>query len=389
MPWTRYAVALAAALALLAPAGGCKKKKTDEIVVGHYGSMTGEQATFGKSTQMGIDLALDEINAKGGVLGKKVRVAAEDTRGLEPDAKTAAQRLVDKENVVALIGEVASGCSIAAAPVAQAAKIPMLSPASTNPEVTKKGDYIFRSCFIDPFQGPAMAKFAMRENKPDAPGLGLKKFAVLFANNAPYSVGLKDEFIRAVKEMGGEITAVESYAQGDANYTGQLTKIRDAAVKADAIYVPGYYSHVGQICRDARNLGLTVPLMGGDGWDSSKLAEIGGDAINGCYFTNHYSAEEDRPEVQAFVESFKRKFNGEVPDAMAILGYDAMRIMADAIQRAGSTDGAKIRDALAKTRDFAGATGKITINADRNAEKPLVVLKIVNKQFKFVARIDP
>jgi branched-chain amino acid transport system substrate-binding protein len=357
----------------------------DEIVIGHFGSLTGGTATFGISTKEGIDLAVKQINDAGGVLGKKVRVVHEDDQSRPEEAVTAVQKLINQDKVVALLGEVASSRSLAAAPVAQRTKIPMLSPASTNPKVTEVGNYIFRSCFIDPFQGAAMANYAMKD-------LGKKRFAILYDVKNDYSVGLREFFINVVKQNGGQIVADESYGEGDIDFKAQLTKIKNT--NPDAIYCPGYYTEVGQICRQARELGIHVPLMGGDGWDSDKTFEIGRDAVNGCYFTNHYSPEEKRPEVKSFVDAYKQMYNGKMPDAMAILGYDAARIMCDAITRAGNTKGAAIRKALADTKDFKGASGTITIDEKRNAKKPIVVLQIVpgnrpEERTKFVGSIQP
>jgi branched-chain amino acid transport system substrate-binding protein len=371
-------VALAAALFFVP--GACA---ADDIVIGHFASMTGGTATFGISTDEGIHLALDEINAHGGVLGKPVRVITEDDQSKPEEAKTAVEKLISRDKVVALLGEVASSRSLAAAPAAQRAHIPMLSPASTNPKVTQTGNYIFRACFIDPFQGAAMANFAMKDPK----GPKARKFAILYDVKNDYSVGLHDFFMDTVKKNGGEIVADESYGEGDIDFKAQLTKIKNT--EPDAIYCPGYYTEVGLICRQARELGITVPLMGGDGWDSDKTFEVGRDSVNGCYFTNHYSPDEQRPEVQQFVNAYKAKFGGKTPDAMAILGYDAMRLMADAINRAGSTRGNDIRKALASTKDFKGASGNITINKQRNAEKPIVVLKIEGGRTHFVSSIKP
>lgn len=383
---TRCCLLMPLALLLVASIlPGCKNEQSNsggnanEIVVGHYGSMTGATATFGQSTDEGIRLALDEINGAGGVLGKQIRVITEDDQSKPTEAVNAVEKLISRDNVVAVIGEVASSNSLAAAPVAQGAGIPMLSPASTNPKVTEVGDYIFRSCFIDPFQGGVMAKFATNELKA-------KRLAVLYDVNSDYSMGLRQFFTEEIKRAGGEIVADEAYAQQDQDFRGQLTKIKNA--NPDAIYVPGYYTQVGAIARQAKELGINVPLLGGDGWDSEKTVEIGGDSINGNYFTNHYSPAEDRPEVKTFVDGYRKKYN-KTPDAMAILGYDAMRLMADAIKRAGSTDGAKLRDALAATKDFPGASGSITIDANRNAQKPIVILKFEDGQQKFVTSIKP
>jgi branched-chain amino acid transport system substrate-binding protein len=373
--------ALAGCLAVCALAfvlAGCKKQDNSVVRVGHFGSMTGPTATFGTSTDEGLRLAMEEINAQGGVLGKKIEVVTEDDQSKPTEAVNAVEKLINRNKVVAIIGEVASSNSLAAAPVAQSAGIPMLSPASTNPTVTQTGDFIFRSCFIDPFQGGVMAKFAVNE-------LHAKKLAILYDVNSDYSIGLREFFTNEIKALGGQIVTDEAYTQQDVDFRGQLTKIHDAA--PDAIYVPGYYTQVGAICRQARQLGINVPLLGGDGWDSDKTFEIGGDAVNGNYFTNHYSADEDRAEVKRFVENYRKKYH-KTPDAMAILGYDALYLMVDAIRRAGSTEPAKIRAALAGTKDFPGASGNITIDKDRNARKPIVILKYDHGKQKFVTRIQ-
>jgi branched-chain amino acid transport system substrate-binding protein len=385
-------ISLAAMAALLLPVlmVGCRQPADEgsakEVLIGHVASMTGDTATFGVSADEGIRLALDEINAGPKVLGKPVRVITEDDRSLPDEAKTATEKLITHDHAVAILGEIASSRSIAMAPVCQDAKVPMLSPGSTNPKVTEVGDFIFRACFTDPFQGAAMAEFAMKR-------LGLKKFAILYAANSDYSVGLRNYIDEAVKKGGGEIVQTLSYTEkSDKDFRSQLTKIRDAG--ADAIFVTGYYQEASLIAQQARDLGIKVPLIGGDGWDSDQLLKVGKDALNGCYFSNHYSPDEKRPEVQAFVGAYKAKYKNpdgtpKVPDAMAILGYDAMKLMAHAINDAGSTDGQKIRDALANTKSFPGAGGSITIDENRNAKKPIVILKIEDGQFKFVTSIEP
>jgi branched-chain amino acid transport system substrate-binding protein len=371
---------LAGLLAAFASLPGASAMAANEIAIGEYGSLTGGTATFGISTDEGVKLALDGINAKGGLIGRPIRLVIEDDQSKPEGAVTAVQKLLTQDRVVAVIGEVASSRSIAAGPLCQRGHVPMLSPSSTNPKVTQIGDYIFRACFIDPFQGAAMANFAMKDLK-------LKKFAVLYDVKNDYSVGLREFFENTVKKNGGQIVADESYGEGDIEFKAQLTKIQ--ATNPDAIYAPGYYTEVGLICRQARELGIKQPLMGGDGWDSDKTTEVGGDAVNGCYFTNHYSPDEKRPEVQAFVAAYKKKYNGKTPDAMAILGYDSMNLLADAITRAGSAKPKAIRDALAATKDFHGASGNITIDKDRNAQKPIVVLKIEGGKFTYVTSIKP
>lgn len=378
----RLTVVVWMAAALLA-VSGCKKPQedTNKVVIGHVASLTGDTATFGTSADKGIKLAMEEINKAGGVLGKQVEVLTEDDRSLPDEAKTACEKLINRDHVCAILGEIASSRSIAMAPVCQDAKIPMLSPGSTNPKVTQAGDYIFRACFIDQFQGSAMAKFVVENLK-------VKKYAVLYAANSDYSVGLKDFFNEAAKKLGAEPTVQLSYSEkSDVDFSSQLTKIRDT--NPETIIVTGYYTEAGQIAKQARQLGIKVPLVGGDGWDSDQLLKIGGDALTGCYFANHYAPDEDRPAVKDFVAAFKARNNNEVPDAMAILGYDAMKLMADAIKRAGSTEGPKIRDALASTRDFPGAAGSITIDKDRNAKKPIVIVGIDNGKLHFVAAVNP
>jgi branched-chain amino acid transport system substrate-binding protein len=373
-----------------AVAVGCKQKaggdNANEIVVGQVASKTGDTATFGVSADEGVRLAVDEINAGQKVLGKPIRLETLDDSSKSDEAKTATEKLINSDHAVAIIGEIASSRSIAMAPICQDAKVPMLSPGSTNSKVTEIGDFIFRACFIDPFQGKAMAEFALNNLK-------LKKFAVLYAVNSDYSVGLKDYVEQAAKAGGGQILIDLGYSEkSDKDFRSQLTKIRD--VNPDAIFVTGYYQEAGLIAGQARDLGITVPLIGGDGWDSDQLTKVGKDAINGCYFTNHYSPDEQRPEVQAFVTAYKARYKNQdgtpkVPDAMAILGYDAMKLMAHAINQAGSTDGQKIRDALAATKDYQAAAGTITMDANRNPKKRIVVIKIVNGQFTYVASIQP
>jgi len=350
-----------------------------EIVVGEYGSLTGTTATFGQSTHNGITQAFDEINAAGGLLGKKVKVLVEDDRSQPEEATTAVTKLINQSHVVAMLGEVSSSRSLAAAPICQANKVPMVSPSSTNPRVTQQGDYIFRVCFIDPFQAPVMAKFA-------ANTLKIKRVAILTDVRNDYSIGLQTFFRQSFKALGGEIVAEQSYSEGDSDFRAQLTQIK--AANPEAIYLPGYYTEAATIARQARELGITVPLMGGDGWDSPKLFEIGGDALDGCYISNHYSVDDPSPAIQKFVSEYKARYK-DSPDALAALGYDAARILADAIKRAGSTDGEKVRDALKTVKDFPGVTGKITINGDRNAVKPAVVLKIEKGKFHYVETVNP
>src|SRR4030066_70474 len=354
-------------------------KQADVIKIGEYGSLTGTTATFGISSKNGIDMAVEKINQAGGLLGKQVVVIVEDDQGKPEEAATAVKKLINQEKVIAVLGEVASSRSLAAAPICQEAKIPMITPSSTNPEVTRKGDYIFRVCFIDPFQGDVMARFTYNDLK-------IKKVAILRDIKNDYSFGLPNFFAEDYKKLGGQIVGDESYSEGDIDFRAQLTNLKSK--KAEAIFVPGYYTEVGLLVRQARDLGIRIPIIGGDGWDSPKLIEIGGKALEGCYYSNHYSPDDPDPLVQSFVLEFKAKY-GELPDAMAPLGYDAAMVLFEAIKRAGSLDPAKVRDEIAKTKEFSGIAGKVTIDSLRNAEKPAVIIKIENQQQKFVKWMYP
>lgn len=345
----------------------------DTIKVGVYGDLTGQTSSFGQSTKNGIELAVEEINNAGGINGKKIQLVIEDDQGRPEQAKTVVSKLVNQDKVVAVLGEVASTNSLAAAPVAQEAKIPMITPSSTNPKVTEVGDYISRVCFIDPFQGSTMAKFA-------ATSLKAKTAAILGDVNSDYSKGLTQFFEEEFKKQGGTVVTKEAYTQTDPDFKGQLTKIRD--LKPDVLYIPGYYGQVGIIAKQARELGMNMPLLGGDGWDSPELWKLGGDALKDSYISNHYSADNPAPEIQNFVKAYQAKFK-VVPDSLAALAYDAAKVLADAIKRAGGTDSAKLKDAINATKNFAGVTGTISLDATRNAVKPAVVLALDPAASKF------
>lgn len=353
----------------------------DTIKVGVYGDLTGQTSSFGQSTKNGIELAVEEINAAGGVNGKKIQLVVEDDQGRPEQAKTVVSKLINQDKVQAVLGEVASTNSLAAAPVAQEAKIPMITPSSTNPKVTEVGDYISRVCFIDPFQGSVMAKFA-------ANTLKAKTAAILGDVNSDYSKGLTQFFEEEFTKLGGKVVAKEAYTQTDPDFKGQLTKIRN--LNPDIIYIPGYYGQVGIIAKQARELDMNMPLLGGDGWDSPELWKLGGASLKNTFISNHYSAQNPTPEIQNFVKAFKAKFNVE-PDSLAALAYDAAKVLADAIKRAGGTDPAKLKDAINSTKDFAGVTGKISLDPTRNAVKPAVVLELdpAASAFKYKETIAP
>jgi branched-chain amino acid transport system substrate-binding protein len=375
---------------LLVPAAllvfaGCGPKESPlsgpaPIKIGNYAAITGKDGTFGDSSTKATRLAVDEINGAGGVLGRQIELVVEDTQSKPGEAATAVKKLITRDQVVALIGEVTSSRSLEGAGVAQAFKIPMLSPSATNPAVTATGDYIFRACFIDPFQGKVLATFARDK-------LAAKRAAILTSISSAYSTGLAEVFRAQFPQSGGEIVSDQKFSEGDKDFNAQLTAIK--AAKPDVLFVPAYYTEVALIAKQARELGITVPLIGGDGWEAPELLQIGGNALEGCSYSTHYSAESPDPKIQAFVQKYRDRFDDRIPDGMAALGYDAAYMMADAIRRAGSTEPAAIRDALASTQGFEGVTGRIDMDKDRNASKPAAILTIKDGKFTFLETVSP
>ena len=374
---------------LLGVIAGCGGKKGDNvpcrvsdagkdpIVIGHFASMTGAQATFGISTDRAICLAIKEKNDAGGINGRKIGLVTIDDAGKQTEAATAVTRLINDHKVVAVLGEVASSLSLAGGPIAQTAKIPMISPSSTNPDVTDVGDYIFRVCFLDDFQGWVAAKFA-KDN------LKATKSAILYDQAQAYSSGLADYYEKAFKEMGGEIVTKQAYTGGNLEISAQLQAIKGAG--AEVVFVPGYYSDAGTIIRKGKEAGIAAKFLGGDGWDSEELPKIAGPSINGNYFTNHYAPEEDRPAVKNFVEKYKKSYNS-TPDGLAALGYDAALVLFDSMQRAKSLAGPDLREAIAATKDFTGVTGTFSIDERRNAKKSAVVVEYKDGKQMMAARI--
>ncbi|MSU36550.1 MAG: ABC transporter substrate-binding protein [Pedosphaera sp.] len=352
-----------------------------KIRVGEYASLTGSEAAFGQSSHKGTQLAFEEINKSGGVLGRQIEHLVEDTQSKQGESATISKKFISRDKIVALLGEVASGRSLEAAPTCQAAGIPMISPSSTNPKVTEMGDYIFRVCFTDPFQGRLLSEFARKTLKA-------QRVAILSDTASAYSVGLAKFFKDPFMAGGGQIVLEQKYSSKDKDFKAQLTAIK--AVNPDAICVPGYYTEAGLIVAQARQLGILVPIFGGDGWEAPQLIEIaGGKALENTYYSTHYSSENSDPLVQAFVAAFKARFNGETPDAMAALGYDSAKVLIDAIKRAGSTEGPKLRDAIAATKDFPCITGRTTLDASRNASKAAVILTVKDNKFKYVETVSP
>ena len=374
-----FSATLAAAMVFT----GCKPSGSsggDTIRIGEFASLTGKDATFGVSSHEGTLLAIEEINAAGGLLGKKLELLTEDNQCKAGESATVVNKLISRDSVIAILGEVASGRSLEAAPICQQNKIPMISPSSTNPDVTKTGDYIFRVCFIDPFQGTVMANYATKK-------LNLKRIAVFTDVKSDYSKGLAKFFKEQLRANGGELVGELDYNGGDKDFKAQLTSIK--AANPDGVFVPGYYTEAALICMQAKQLGLNVPLLGGDGWEASTLVEIGGDAVNGNYFSTHYHPSVGTEVSKNFVAHYQKRWGGKMPDGMAGLGYDSAIVLADAIKRAGSIDSQKLRDAIAATKDFAAVTGKITINENRDASKSAVILKIEGGKFNYLETVEP
>ncbi|WP_094606500.1 ABC transporter substrate-binding protein [Sporomusa silvacetica] len=365
---------------------GCGGASSNEIKIGVLNEMTGGNATMGTSSANGAKMAIKEANAKGGVLGKQIQAVVADNKSEPSEAANAMTKLATQDKVVAITGMFASSNAIAASSVAESTKVPFLAVGATNPKVTvdektnKVKDYTFRVCFIDPFQGTVGANFVLNT-------LQLKKAVILVDNSSDYSKGLAAFFKDAFTKGGGSVLAEEAYLQKDQDFKTILTKVK--ALNAEVIYVPGYYEEVGKIVKQAREMGITVPMVGGDGWDSPKLVEIGTPAaLNNTYFTNHYSVDDTSAASQAFVEAYKKEY-GQAPDALAVLGYDAANVLIDAIKRANSTEPAKIREALAATKDFMTVTGSTTLNATHDAVKSAVIIEMKDGKQMFKATVKP
>jgi branched-chain amino acid transport system substrate-binding protein len=364
------------------PATGGATTGTGEIVIGMYGSLTGDGASFGQSSREGTELAVDEVNQAGGLLGGRLfKLLVEDDQSKPEEAASAVTKLITQDKAVAILGEVASRRSLAAAPIAQRYSVPMITPSSTNERVTEVGDYIFRVCFIDPFQGEVLAKFAFNDLKA-------RKAAVLKDIQQDYSVGLTDSVTKSFSGLGGEVLAPVSYSSGDGDFRAILTQIRNQ--RPDVVFVTGYYPEAAIIARQARELGMNMPLLGGDGWVGDALKN-GREALNNTFISNHYSSDNPDAVVQDFVKAYRARFNRE-PDAIAALAYDAVKVLADAMTRAGATDGPKVRDALAQA-DVVGVTGRLKVNAKRNMDKPAVIQEITfadgDLKFVYKTTINP
>ncbi len=350
-----------------------------QIKVGEINPLSGGVSQFGISCHQGFLLAFQEINGAGGVLGQQIQLISEDSQSKPGQSATGVRKLITQDHVVAILGDATSSASLEAAPIAQAAQVPMITPSATNPRITQIGDYIFRVCFLDEVQARVIARFARDR-------LHLIRVATLTDVKQDYSVDLARFFKEEFTKLGGQIVKEQSYGSGDTDFRAQLSDIK--ANRPDALYIPGYYPEVSLILKQARQIGLTFPGLGSDGWANETLLSVGGKAVNGCYFTNHFSPDDPSPIVRRFVDGYRKKF-GSVPDTFAALGYDAARLLADAIKRAGQPASSAIRDALAATKDFPGVTGKISIDEHRNASKPVLVIAIKDGKLEIADRVAP
>jgi len=358
-----------------APAAQSEEKT---IKIGFIGPMTGDVKTFGESTKNGFEMALEKHNYQAG--GYKIVPVIADDRNDATEAVNVATKLISQDKVQAIVGSVTTATTIPVSDVANSKKVVQITPTATNTKVTvdngKRKDFSFRACFIDPFQGQVGAKFAL-EN------LEAKTAAVLYDQGNDYTKGLAEVFKTYFEAGGGQVVAFEAYAKEDNDFSAQLTSI--AGKNPDVLYLPDYYQKVSLIGKQARDKGITAPFLGADGWDSSELDFA---TMDGGYFTNHYSPEDTRPEVQAWVQEYKAKYNVE-PDALATLAYDATNLLLNAIDTAKSNDPAKIRDALAATKDFAAVSGKISFDANGDPVKSAAILQIKDGKQKFVTTVNP
>nr|WP_307408129.1 ABC transporter substrate-binding protein [Neobacillus ginsengisoli] len=389
--FTKVVMASTLLAGILAGCSGAKGNTTgsgssDTIKLGVNLELSGGVASYGESLASGINIAVDEINKKGGIDGKKIEVVKVDNKSDAAESTNAAIKLTSQDHVTAIIGAATSGDTVAQAQIADDSKTILLTPSGTSPNVTvgtngKLNDFVFRTSFIDPFQGTVAANFATKELKV--------KSAAIFADSASdYAKGLAASFKKTFEKAGGKIVTEEAYVAKDTDFRSTLTRIK--AKNPEFIFIPGYYEEVGLIIKQARELGITVPFMGADGWDSPKLVELAGaNALNNTYITNHYSSEDPDKKIQTFVTTFKEKNNGESPNAFNALGYDSIYLLADAIKRAGSTDPSKIKDALEKTKNLSLVTGIVTIDKDHNPIKSATVLEYKDGKQVFNTKVNP
>jgi len=350
-----------------------------QIKIGAVSCISGPLSTFGVSSIRGARMAIEEFNAKGGVLGQSVDLVVDDNGSKAGETARITRKFLSQDHVVAILGDLTSSATMEAAPLAQEAHVPLITPTATAVSVTKVGDYVFRSCFTDPFTGRIMARFAIDH-------LHAQRGVILTDIKQDYSIGVSAELSSYYRQEGGQIQQEFSFSSGDTDFRAQLSSLK--SLQPDVVFVPAYYTEAALILRQARQLGIKAPFVGGEGWDSPSLVAVAGKSAEGSFYTNHFSPDDPEPLVQTFVRAYKTKY-GTAPDALAALWYDGAGLLADAIRRAGSTEPAKIRDALATTKNFQGVTGNISLDEQRNASKPVVVVTIANGQVKMVQRVEP
>jgi branched-chain amino acid transport system substrate-binding protein len=350
-----------------------------QIKIGAVSCISGPLSTFGVSSIRGARMAIEEINAKGGVLGQTVELVVDDNGSKAGETARIARKFLSQDHVAAILGDLTSSATMEAAPLAQEAHVPLITPTATAISVTKVGDYVFRSCFTDPFTGRIMARFAIEH-------LHARRAVILTDVKQDYSIGVSAELSAFYRQQGGQVLQEFSFSSGDTDFRAQLSSLK--SLQPDVVFVPAYYTEAALILREARQLGVKAPFVGGEGWDSPSLLSVAGKSADGSFYTNHFSPDDPEPLVQTFVRAYKAKY-GTAPDALAALWYDGAELLADAIRRAGSAEPAKIRDALATTKAFPGVTGNISLDEQRNASKPVVVVTIANGQVKMVQRVEP
>ena len=366
-----------------APAQGSSapQSATGPLLIGFVGALTGAEAHFGLESQNGAQLAVEEVNAAGGIQGRPLVLRAYDSQSRPEEAASAMTRLVTQDRALFVVGENQSTNSLAMAPEAARGEVPMISPSSTNPRVTSEGGpYVFRVCFTDTFQGQLLARYARETLKAE-------RVAILVDQKSDYAVGLAKVFATRFDALGGKVVSQEAYTRGDTDFRAQLTRAK--AAQPEVLFIPGYYSDVGPMAKQARELGLRVPLLGGDGWDSGgRLAEMAGDAVEGALYSTHFAPDNPGTRVQEFIVRYQARY-GHPPDALGALGYDAARVGLEALRRSGGVGAAALREQISRTRDFEGITGRITIGADRNAVKPAILVKLVHGEPVFAAEVNP
>lgn len=387
--WAKVFMASSLLAGVLAGCGAAKEQNAgggDSIKIGVNLELSGGVASYGESLAKGIDIAVEEINKDGGIDGKKIELVKADNKSEAAEATNSAVKLTSQDKVTAIIGAATSGNTVAQAQIANDTKTVLLSPSGTSPNVTvtedgKLNEFVFRTSFIDPFQGTVAANFAANELK-------VKNVAIFADSASDYAKGLAASFKETFEKAGGKVVVEEAYVAKDTDFRATLTRIKSK--NPEFVFIPGYYEEVGLIIKQARELGLNVPLMGADGWDSPKLVELAGaDALNNTFITNHYSSEDPDKKIQDFVTTFKEKHNGEAPNAFNALGYDTVYLLADAIKRAGSTDSTKIKDELAKTKDLSLVTGVFSVDENHHPIKTATVLEYKDGKQVFNTKVNP